>query len=86
MTEERTKRGAVLELVLTNMEELLGNVKLKGSLGCSGHEMVDFEILTAARRTQGKLTALDVRREDFGLFKDLFCRAQWEGEEPKKAG
>lgn len=36
---------------------LVGNVNLKGSLGCSDHEMVDFNILRPARRhTASSLT------------------------------
>ncbi|GAB0182896.1 hypothetical protein GRJ2_000754900 [Grus japonensis] len=42
--EEPTRRGAMLDLVLTNKEGLVGNVKLKGSLGCSDQEMVEFKI------------------------------------------
>ncbi|GAB0188159.1 nucleoside diphosphate kinase 6 [Grus japonensis] len=42
----------MLDLVLTN--KVVGNVKLKGSLGCSDHEMVEFKILRAARRTHSK--------------------------------
>ena len=49
----------------------MGNVKLKGSLACSDHEMVEFKILRAVRRTQSKLATLDFRRADFGLFRDL---------------
>jgi len=71
-------RGAMLYLVLTNKEGLLVNVKLNGSLGCSDHEMVDFKILRAARRTHSKLTTLDFRRADFGLFRDLFGRVLWD--------
>ncbi len=41
VTEEPTRRGAMLDLVLTNKEGLVGNVELKGSLGCSDHEMVE---------------------------------------------
>jgi len=40
----------MLDLVLTNKEGLVGNVKLKGSLGCSDHQIVDFKILRTARR------------------------------------
>ncbi|GAB0181533.1 hypothetical protein GRJ2_000618600 [Grus japonensis] len=68
----------MLDLVLTNKEGLAGNVKLKGSLGCSGHEMVEFKILRAARRAHSKLTTLDFSRTDFGLFRDLFGRVPWD--------
>ncbi|GAB0179229.1 mitochondrial enolase superfamily member 1 [Grus japonensis] len=76
--EEPTRRGAMLDLVLTNKEGLVGNVKLKGSLGCSDHKMVEFKILRAARRAHSKLTTLDFRRADFGLFRDLLGRILWD--------
>ncbi|GAB0209349.1 hypothetical protein GRJ2_003400600 [Grus japonensis] len=76
--EEPMRRGAMLHLVLTNKEGLVGNVKLKGSLGCSDHKMVEFKILRAARRVHSKLTTLDFRRADFGLSRDLLGRVPWD--------
>jgi len=76
--EEPTRRGAVLDLVLTNKEGLVGDVKLKGSLGCSDCEMVEFKILRAVRRAHSKLTALDFRRADFGLCRDLLGGVPWD--------
>ncbi|GAB0181491.1 hypothetical protein GRJ2_000614400 [Grus japonensis] len=76
--EEPTRRGAILDLVLTNKEGLVGNVKLKGSLGCSDHGMVEFKILRAARRAHSKLTTLDFRRAEFGLFGDSLGRVPWD--------
>ncbi|GAB0209421.1 hypothetical protein GRJ2_003407800 [Grus japonensis] len=76
--EEPTRRGAMLDLVLTNKEGLVGDVKLKGSLGCRDHEMVEFRILRAARRAHSKLTTLDFRRADFGLLRDLLGRIPWD--------
>ncbi|GAB0210120.1 mitochondrial enolase superfamily member 1 [Grus japonensis] len=78
VTEEPMRRGAMLDLVLTNKEGLVGDVKLKGSLGCSDHKMVEFRILRAARRAHSKLTALDFRRADFGLLRDLLGRIPWD--------
>ncbi|GAB0182918.1 hypothetical protein GRJ2_000757100 [Grus japonensis] len=74
VTEEPTRRCAMLDLVLTNKERLVGNVKLKGSLGCSDQEMVEFKILRAARRVHSKFTTLGFRRADSGLFRDLLGR------------
>lgn len=59
--EKPTRRGAMLGLLLTKMLGLLWNMKLKGSLGCSDHEMVEFKILRAAK-VHSKLTVLDFRR------------------------
>ncbi|GAB0204609.1 hypothetical protein GRJ2_002926500 [Grus japonensis] len=89
LQEEPTRRGAMLDLVLTKKEGLVGNVKLKGSLGYSDHEM-DFEILRAARRVHSKLTTLDFKRASYGLFRDLLGRVPWDKpwreEGPRKAG
>ncbi|GAB0182786.1 hypothetical protein GRJ2_000743900 [Grus japonensis] len=76
--EKPTRRGAVLDLILTNKEGLVGDVKLKGSLGCSDHEMVEFRTLRAARRACSKLTTLDFSRADFGLIRDLLGRIPWD--------
>jgi len=47
-------------------------VKVKGSLGCSDHKVVEFRLLRGGTRVKSKLTTLDFRRADFGLFKDLY--------------
>ncbi|PKU46342.1 glycerol kinase [Limosa lapponica baueri] len=78
MVEEPTNKGAMPDLILTKKEVWVGNVKLKGSLSCSDHEMVEFKILRAARRVRSKLTTLDFRRADFGLLRDLIGRVTWE--------
>lgn len=53
--------------ILTNKDRPVGNVKLKGSLGCTDHEMVDIEIPGAMTRVRSKPTVLNFRRVDFGL-------------------
>jgi len=68
----------MLDLVLTSKEGLVGKVKVKGSLGCSDHEVVDFKILRAARRVRSKLATLDFWRADFGLLRDLLGRIPWD--------
>lgn len=52
----------MLELVLTNKERLVGKEKLKGSLGCSDHEMLEFEILKVVRREQSKPSIMNFSR------------------------
>ncbi|GAB0206060.1 hypothetical protein GRJ2_003071600 [Grus japonensis] len=78
LREEPRRRSAMLDLILTNKESLVGDVKLKGSLGGSDQEMVEFRILRAARRACSKLTTLDFSRADFGLFRDLLGRIPWD--------
>ncbi|KAJ7413016.1 hypothetical protein WISP_93575 [Willisornis vidua] len=73
MIKEKTRRGAMLDVVLTSEEKLAGNVVRQDSVGCSDHKM-EREILKAVRRSRSKMTALNFRRADFGPFKDLLGR------------
>jgi len=73
-TEDLARRGAMLNLALTNREGLMGNVKLKGSLGCSDHEKDEFKNLREVRRAHRNLTTLGFRRAGFSLFRDLLVR------------
>lgn len=84
------RTGVILDLVLTSKERLVGNVKPKGSLGCSEHEIVELKIPKAVRRVCNSPAILDIRSEDFGtsatcLIKHHAIRHCRE-EEPKKAG
>ncbi|PKU44428.1 dtw domain-containing protein 2 [Limosa lapponica baueri] len=78
MVEEPTRKGALMDFSLTNKEGMVGNIKLKGSLGCSDHETIEFKILRTVRRVCRKLTTLDFRKADFGLSRDLIGRVTWE--------
>lgn len=78
VTKKPMKRGALLDIVLTKKEMLVKKVKLKSSLCCSVHETSEFKILRAARRTLSKLTMLDFKRADFGLFRNVLGRAPWD--------
>ena len=68
----------MLDLVLSNKEGLVGNGKLRGSLGCSDHETVELKILRAVRRVHSKLSIQDLRRAGFGLFRDLLGGVAWD--------
>jgi len=67
----------LLDLVLTNRAGLVEDVKAGGSLGCSDHEMVEFRILRGGSRAISRITALDFKRANFGLFKDLLGGIPW---------
>ncbi|XP_008941201.1 PREDICTED: probable leucine carboxyl methyltransferase 1, partial [Merops nubicus] len=70
--EEPVRKGAMLDLVLTNREGLVGDVKLMGNLGCSDHEVVEFKILRSSKKgALLKLETLDFRRAVFALFRNL---------------
>lgn len=66
---EPTRRDALLDLMLSSNERLFGAVKVRGSLGCSDHKMVEFRIMRGRSRTKSKIISLD-----FGLCRDLLGR------------
>ncbi|GAB0179400.1 hypothetical protein GRJ2_000405300 [Grus japonensis] len=71
VVEESTKGEVLLNLVLTNKGGLVGDVKVGGSLDCSDHEMVEFRILCGRSKAISRITTLDFRRANLGLFKIL---------------
>jgi len=77
VVEEQTKKGALLDLVLTNKEGLVEDVKVGGRLGCSDHEVLELRILGGGSRAIGRIKTLDLRRTDFALFKELLEGIPW---------
>lgn len=70
----------LLELVLTNWEELIGDEKAGGSLRCSNYEIVEFRFLDGRNKTVSRITTLDFRRASFDLFKGLLGGIPWATE------
>lgn len=60
-------------------KKLAENVMLQGIWGCSYHEMLEFEILCAVRKTFSKLAGLTFRRAYFGLLRGLLGGVLWDG-------
>lgn len=52
-------------------------MKVKGSLGYSDNELLEFRILRAGTKMKSKLRTLDFKRVYFGLFRDLLGRVPW---------
>jgi len=71
VVEEPTRKGTLLDLVLTNKKGLVEDVKVRGRLGCSDHETVKFRILRGGSRAINRIKTLDLRRAEFALFKEL---------------
>ena len=47
-----TRGEALLDLVLTNVEEIVKYIKIRASLGCSDHALVEFVILSNVNLTK----------------------------------
>ena len=63
-----TQGEALLDLVLTNVEESIREVKIGGSLGCSDHALVKFVILKNARLAKSRARTLCFRRANLWLL------------------
>ncbi|GAB0205778.1 hypothetical protein GRJ2_003043400 [Grus japonensis] len=74
VTKEVIRKGVLLELLLMNKEELVGEVVIGGCLGHSDHEVVEFQIVGERRKTTSKTSTLDMERANFGLLKELVCK------------
>lgn len=63
-------------------------MKVEGSLGCSGQEMVGFRVLRGGIKTESRTTALVFRRADWTLqcLEKSDRIGPWRKEGSKKAG
>lgn len=68
----------MLDPVLTNAAEYIEEVKIRGSLGCSSHTLVEFMILRNTNLARTKVRTLNFRRVNFQLFKELVDGIPWE--------
>ena len=57
LVSEPTREGALLDLLFVNREGLVGDVAVRGRLGHSDHEIIEFSILREARRGAAELTS-----------------------------
>jgi len=64
--------------VVTNASELIGDVKIGGSLGCSDHALVELMLLKEMGITKSIVRTLNFRRANFQLFKEIVRRTPWE--------
>ncbi|PKU46097.1 rna-directed dna polymerase from mobile element jockey- hypothetical protein [Limosa lapponica baueri] len=71
LVEEPTRREALLDLVLTNREGLVEDIKVGGDLGYSDHGKIEFRIVSSTRKPISRTETLDFRRANFDLFKKL---------------
>uniref|UniRef100_K7EXH4 Endonuclease/exonuclease/phosphatase domain-containing protein n=1 Tax=Pelodiscus sinensis TaxID=13735 RepID=K7EXH4_PELSI len=75
---EKATGEAVLDLILTNREELVENLKVEGGLGESDHEIIEFTILRKGRRENSKIEIMDFRKADFAKLRELIGKVPGE--------
>ncbi|KFQ96526.1 Fatty aldehyde dehydrogenase, partial [Nipponia nippon] len=71
---ELTRKGAFLDLLLTSREGLVGEVPIGGCFGRRDHEAVKFKIYGNRRKTASRTSALDTKRADLRLLRELLSK------------
>ena len=61
-----------MDLVVTNISELIDDVRIGGSLGCS--DLVEFTIRRGKGQVKSIVRAPHFRKANFQLFKELISR------------
>jgi len=69
-----TRGDVILDLLVTNARELMGDVKFEGSLGCSDHSLVEFAVLRDMGQMKSTVRRLNLKKAKFQLFKLLVNR------------
>ncbi|KAK4806794.1 hypothetical protein QYF61_005590 [Mycteria americana] len=78
MIDSPTRGEELLDLLLTNTGELIGEVKTGGSLGCSDHALVEFTIWRDMGQVKSRVRTLNFRKANIQLFKELVDGTPWE--------
>ena len=73
-----TRGYAVLDLLLTHINEPIGDIRIGGCLGCSDHVMVGFTSLKNIGQAKSKIRKLNFRKANFQLFRELVNKMPWE--------
>jgi len=72
-----TRGCAILDLLVTNTRELSGDVRIGGSLGCSGDTLVEFAVPRDMHQANSKVKTLNFRNAIFQLFESV-NKTPWE--------
>ena len=67
-----------LDLLLTNANELIGDTRIGGCLGCSDHAMVELMLQRDMRQTKSKIRMVNFKKAKFQLFGEFINRTPWE--------
>ncbi|OPJ66597.1 hypothetical protein AV530_016623 [Patagioenas fasciata monilis] len=73
-----TRGDVILDLMVTNASELIVDIKIGDSLGCTDHVFMEFSVLRDVGQEKSKVRTLNFRKANFQLFKELVNRTPWE--------
>ncbi|PKU49307.1 rna-directed dna polymerase from mobile element jockey-like [Limosa lapponica baueri] len=64
--------------MVTDTSKVIGDVKLGGSLDCSGHVLLEFRVLRYMGQGKNEVRTLNLRKAKFQLFKELVNTNPWK--------
>ena len=76
--EEATRGSTILDLILTNKEDLVSEVKQVGYLG--DHVLLEFKILRKEEAKYSQTRILDFKRADFSRLREILGEIPWSDE------
>ena len=68
----------MLDLLLISVEEIIKDVNVGGSLGCSDHALVELMISRDVGLAKGGVRTLNFGRVSFKLFSVLLAKIPWD--------
>ncbi|XP_060136500.1 uncharacterized protein LOC132592834 [Zootoca vivipara] len=74
---EATRGSAILDLVLTNSDDLVSGVEVAGSLGGSDHALLEFIIQRKGAAKHTKTQILDFKKADFRKLRETLDEIPW---------
>ena len=64
--------------MLTNANELIGDISIGGCLGCSDRAIAEFMLWRNMRQAKSNIRVLNFRKAKFQLFRKLVNKTPWE--------
>ena len=90
VVKELMRKSVLLNLILTNKEGLVRDMKVGGSLGCGVCEMLQFRILCGRCKALSRIATLDFRRANLTssrIYLEVSPRIErWKEGKPIRAG
>ena len=77
VVEEPIRQGVLLDPAPSNRNGLVRDVKVRGSLGCSDCEMVEFKNMSGRSKAKSRIATLAIQRANSDLFWGLLGSLSW---------
>ena len=80
VVHEPTRHAALLDLLLTNEESIVDEVRVEENLGGSDHNIIRFSmnVIAEPKLQNNNVKVLDFRNGDFTKFREMFNIIDWD--------